>query len=309
MTQLPFDKIHSFDHKAMATVFEVFIYSDDARYARQAADEAFQLVDRLEQDLSRYIENSDISRINNLKIGESTIVSLDTFECLKKCIELYQLTNGAFDVTIGHLVDVWLNEDNTLRQPTAEEVQAATQKCGLYHLALEEGTFRVTMEGGPVSVDLGGFGKGYAVDQMAALMCEFELHSHVIHSGTSSVLAGEPPGESQGWPLTLSNPFQQHNVVKKLFLQNEAVSGSGLQKGRHIIDPRTARPLQKDVVTWALARNAAASDGLSTAFMILDTDETESICRKRPDVRAAIIRDKPEEQDRVLFIGDWKESK
>ncbi len=307
MSQLSLDKIHSFDHKAMATVFEIYIYNEDQRYARQAADEAFQLVDRLEQDLSRYIENSDISRINNLKIGESTIVSLDTFECLKQCIELYQLTNGAFDVTVGHLLEVWLNEDNTLRQPTPEDVQAAAQKCGLYHLALEEGTFRVTMKGGPVSADLGGFGKGYAVDQMAALMREFELHSYVIHSGKSSVLAGAPPGESEGWPLTLSNPFQQHNVIKKLLLQNQAVSGSGLQKGRHIIDPRTARPLKKDRAAWAFAPDAAFSDGLSTAFMILDREEIASICQNRPDVRAAIIKNKPGEKDQILFFGDWQE--
>ena len=85
----------------MATVFEVHCVHADARYAAQAAQAAFELVDRLEQELSRFVENSDISRINHLAAGQGTRVSPWTMECLEIAWHVYGLTGGAFDVSIG----------------------------------------------------------------------------------------------------------------------------------------------------------------------------------------------------------------
>ena len=103
--------LNRFSHEAMATTFEIFIQHNDARYAGQAARAAFDEVDRLEGLLSRYIENSDICRINNLAAGESTPVNLDTFKCLEIAAKMHEQTEGVFDVTIGHLVSLCHNED------------------------------------------------------------------------------------------------------------------------------------------------------------------------------------------------------
>ena len=93
-----------FSHNAMATIFEVLICHDEEKYAKQAAEQAFFELDRIEQDFSRFIENSDISRINKLSINESTRVGADTFACLLQCADLYVKTKGAFDITIGSLM-------------------------------------------------------------------------------------------------------------------------------------------------------------------------------------------------------------
>ena len=90
-----------FSHEAMATVFEVHAVHDDGRYAEQAAQAAFDLVDRLERELSRFIPNSDISRINELAPGERTRVAPTTLECLVIARHAFELTGGAFDVSIG----------------------------------------------------------------------------------------------------------------------------------------------------------------------------------------------------------------
>ena len=90
-----------FSHNSMATVFEIFAIHDDAGYAEQAAWEAFRELDRLELGLSRFIENSDISRINNLDKHQSVQIGLDAFECLKQCAQLTRQTDGAFDITAG----------------------------------------------------------------------------------------------------------------------------------------------------------------------------------------------------------------
>lgn len=90
-----------FSHEAMATVFEVHGVHPDARYAAQAAQAAFDLADRLERDLSRFLPNSDIGRVNHLSSGGSTRVSPSTMECLVIARHVFDLTGGAFDVSIG----------------------------------------------------------------------------------------------------------------------------------------------------------------------------------------------------------------
>src|SRR5574339_786323 len=93
--------VRRFSHEAMATVYEVYTVHADAEYAAQAAQATFDLVDRLERELSRFLPNSDITRINHLEPGESTRVSPSTLECLVIARHMFDLTGGAFDVSIG----------------------------------------------------------------------------------------------------------------------------------------------------------------------------------------------------------------
>src|SRR4029450_6937046 len=88
-------------HEAMATVYEVYAVHADAEYAAQAAQATFDLVDRLERELSRFLPNSDITRINHLEAGASTRVTPSTLECPVIPRHMFDLTGGAFDVSIG----------------------------------------------------------------------------------------------------------------------------------------------------------------------------------------------------------------
>jgi thiamine biosynthesis lipoprotein len=267
----------------MATVFEVLCTHPDARYAAQAAQAAFEIVDRLEQELSRFVGNSDVSRVNALAAGESTRVSASTMECLLIARGLYDLTSGAFDVSIG---------------------------TGLDRLDLDADDFSVRVGPGGVSLDLGGIGKGYAVDRMAEALEEWEVQSTLVHGGFSSVLALEAPPDQDGWPLTLSAPATGE-VLARLPARNVAMSASGTQKGAHVLDPRTGRPVSERAAWVALARPTAAepgtpaaetarsaaaiAEGLSTALMILSVEESTAVCARCPGVRAWMLRGPGEE--------------
>src|SRR5512144_1528798 len=93
--------VRRFSHEAMATVYEVYAVHADRQYAAPAAQASFELVDRLERELSRFLPNSDVTRINHLDAGESTRVSASTLECLLIARHMFGVTNGAFDVSIG----------------------------------------------------------------------------------------------------------------------------------------------------------------------------------------------------------------
>jgi thiamine biosynthesis lipoprotein len=280
--------VHRFSHAAMATVFEVHCAHPDARYSGQAAQAAFDEVDRLERELSRFVGNSDVSRVNELAAGESTRVSPSTLECLGIATALFHLTGGAFDVSIG---------------------------TGLDRLELDPDGFAVRAGTDGIRIDLGGIGKGYAVDRMAEVMQEWELPRALVHGGFSSVLALEAPPDREGWPLTLSAAGAgPQEVLARLSARQAAFSASGTQKGAHIVDPRTGSPVQGRAVWVSLPRvgldagtespdrSASAAEGLSTAFMILPLDAVPAVCERFRGLEAWVLREPPEEgQDAALL--------
>jgi thiamine biosynthesis lipoprotein len=281
--------LRRFSHEAMNTVFEVHAAHADARYAAEAAHAAFALVDRLEGELSRFRPNSDITRINHLGAGESARVGEAALECLLIARHVYDLTGGAFDIAIG---------------------------TGLPTLEIDADAFEVRASADGVRLDLGGIGKGYAVDLVAELLEEWDLEHAFVHGGFSSAVALEPPADSSGWPLTLSDPREPSRVFCRLSLRQAALSASGVRKGDHILDPRTGAPVRGRLAAWvALPRPAqpgataaprpvhspeptftrlapaAVADALTTAFMLVGVEEIEALCDRSPGLEAWVLPD------------------
>jgi thiamine biosynthesis lipoprotein len=311
-TLLTISGLQRFFHQAMATTFEVIIVHKDARYAGQAARASFDEVDRLEAELSRFIENSDVSRINNLPANQPLRLGLAAFDCLQLSARICAETNGAFDVTIGPLLDCWHARDGTSRKPSKEQLNSAREHTGMHLLKLDEPEHTVQVLTSPVQIDLGGIGKGYAVDRIAELLREWSINTALISGGYSSVLALGSPLGTKGWPLTLSNPANRKQTLARLYFQGKSLSASGLQKGRHIIDPRSAQPVADKLAIWASAADAATADALSTAFMVMAPEEIEKYCLHHPDVLGMVILqggDKEIKKDKVLLFGPWEKDR
>ncbi|MGA1980650.1 MAG: FAD:protein FMN transferase [Sedimentisphaerales bacterium] len=298
---------HCFSHNAMATVFEIIIIHKDTAYAKQAAWAAFDELDKLEQQLSRFVENSDISRINNLTANHSLQIGPAAFGCLQLCASLYDQTDGAFDITIGSLVDCWLSKDKTIRTPSEEQLNQARHRTGLHLVKLDETEHTVQLPTSPVQIDLGGIGKGYAIDQMAKLLSDWGIDTVLINGGCSSVLALGRPHNTKGWYLTLSNPTNRRQTLAHLYLQDRSVGGSGLLKGPHIIDPRKARPVSKKTA-WACAPTAAAADALSTAFMVMSPGQIRKYCSNHPDTLAMVVAENRDGKEKILRYGLWEQN-
>jgi thiamine biosynthesis lipoprotein len=296
---------HRFAHQAMATTFEILIAHSDAAYAEQAAWAAFEELDRLERQLSRYIENSDISRINILPANKPLRIGLDAFKCLELCTRMCRETNGAFDVTVGSLLDLRGRD----KPASEEELNLARQRTGMRLIELDEMQHMVRLRAAPLRMDLGGVGKGYAIDRMAAMLRDWNVDGVLIHSGHSSVLALHPPPGARGWAVTLSDRSHENKILAHLTLRARAISGSGLRRGRHIVDPRTAMPVEGRQAAWCSGPTAAITDALSTAFMVMTPSEIERYCSKHPDILAMIVveADRADRgEDRILRFGDWE---
>lgn len=291
----PMEGVFRYQHRAMATLFELMIAGEEESFAGGAAVAAFDEIDRLEQDLSRFLPNSDISRINNLPPGGVTRVSPHTFECLRLSLLYHGETAGAFDVTVGALMDCWLARDGSLRTPSPEDIAAAAARKGMDRLELDEGTMSVSVRGVAPRIDLGAIGKGFAVDLAAGLLREWGVGSALVHGGTSSAYAfGDYPFSAGGWPVTLGDPFQAEGVLEKILLNNTGIGGSGVGRRSHILDPRTSRPVEKWRAAWVVSGSSARSDALSTACMALSREEIAALVSRSGDFRAVLVGETPE---------------
>lgn len=301
---------HHFSHEAMATVYELYIADEDEDYARAGAQAAFAEVDRLELEMSRFLSNSDISRLNAAGAGESVELGMDTFECLRRAEEMFEKTGGAFDISVGALYACWLDEDRRLREPSAEEIEQAHALTGMDHLEIDEEDFcaKVLTEG--VQFDLGGIGKGFAAEKVAELLREWSLEQSLVLAGASSVLCVGVPEGMSGWPMKLRNPEKRTEVFARFDLKEGAVSGSGRQKGQHIIDPRSsdAGPVEGRLAAWAIAPDAIAADASSTAFMMLSDEEISDYCLANEETAAIILPHEGSDNSSgqaVKTFGQW----
>jgi FAD:protein FMN transferase len=255
----------------MGTFFEILIQHKDSQYARQAAYAAFDEIDRIEGQISRFLSNSDVNRINALSPGQTLRLGIDAFDCLVACQQLYDDTQGAFDVTIGRLIDAY---KQSAQPPDSGTLETARAQSGFDKIALDPKTLSITLSA-PITLDFGGVGKGYAIDRVVAQFDEWDIDTALIHGGGSSVYAlGDPSG--QGWPLGISDPAPPHALIQQYQAVNQAISSSGIRKGSHIIDPRTALPVAHRQAVWIICDSAATADGLSTALMVMTMEEVDA---------------------------------
>jgi len=276
--------VHRFPHEAMTTPFEAVIAGQTSRYAAQAARAVFDEIDRIEGKLSRFIESSDVSRINRFGSEKPVRVSIETFQCLELAARVHRRTDGAFDVTARQ------------GEPTG----------GTDRVELDANQFTVRLKAADVSIDLGGIGKGFALDRAAALLEDWSIGSALIHGGASTAIAvGDMPGKD-GWHVSVGSGSNRTDMTETVVVRDRAVSGSGTAaRGRHIIDPRTGRSVVGRVRTWASCPSGAVADALSTAFMVMSPTDIERYCRDHTGTWAMLLTEDDLER-RLIRFGNWK---
>ena len=298
------DGLHRFADEAMATTWGIFIAGGDAEYAGQAARAAFEELHRLETELSRFNPASDVSQISRLPAGRAIRVGLDTFECLKAAAWAHAETGGAFDVTVGRLQNLWWPKGGRQVPPSDAEVAEACRHTGMHLLVLDEREHAVGVRADEVRVDLGGIGKGYAVERMVDLLKDWSIASALVHGGRSTVFGMGAAPEKDGWPIAPYAPGKAPGTLPSAVLKDLALSGSGSPPGaRHILDPRTGRPARGNVAAWVVCDRPAYADALSTALLVMSPQEVEQFGRRHPGVSGMILREGDAAQ--VHRFGAW----
>lgn len=238
--------------------------------ARAGIEAAFAEIKRVEEALSDYIERSELSRLNAAgRLDEASDLMLDF---LRVSIEHSRASDGAFDITVGALMDLWGFRTREYRVPAEHELRRAA--VGYAGISIEGRAVRLAPG---LRLDPGGIGKGLALDRALAAMKKAGVTDGIVDFGSTSVAIGDAGDGAEGWPVAIRDPFDERAVLGVVRLKNEALAVSGgyekffEQEGRryaHILDPRTRRPVDHTAATAVIAATGTEADALSTAAYV-----------------------------------------
>ncbi|MFO0850610.1 MAG: FAD:protein FMN transferase [Gemmataceae bacterium] len=294
-----------FSRRAMATTFEIALPAGTPD-ALPAAEDALDLIDDLEGQLTVYRDHSEVSRLNAAAAERAVIVEAGLFDLLSQSAALTADTAGAFDPATGALTKEWGFYKREGRIPPPKELAAARQCSGMRHVLLDPASQSVKYRRAGLELNFGGIGKGYALDRAAELLQrKWGVRSALLHGGGSSVYAiGCPPGQPRGWAVAVNHPHDDGRTLGTVWLADRGFGTSAAtfqffeyngQRYGHLLDPRTGRPAAGIASASCVAPTAAKADALSTAFFVAGAGWAEQYCRSRPDLAAVLL---PDDADR-----------
>lgn len=296
MTRSPY--LASLSRRAMACEFQLFLNANPNGDGTRHGLAALDLVDQLEDQLTVYREHSEVSILNRLAAEAPFRVEANLFELLREGKRIHAETHGAFDYTAGPLSEAWGFARREGAMPSQEAVEQALALVGSQYVELDEYDRTVHFARQGVQINLGGIGKGYALDQAAATLLARGVADFAFHGGNSSVVARGSQADGDAWRVGLVHPLRPERRLGEFRIADRALStsGSGTQffhhAGRrygHIIDPRTGWPAENVISLTVLAPTAAEADALSTALFVLTRTEVEQFCADRGDVSVLAV--------------------
>ncbi len=304
------DQLFYESRPAMGTSFEIYLYAPNRDRASELFEAAFDEIERVEAVLSNYRSSSELSRINGVAADAPVITDREVFALLARALDYSQCTDGAFDITVGKLMKAWGFFRGAGHYPSAEELARAREQTGWQSVRLDNRTRSVYFLKRGIELDLGGIGKGYALDRVAALLRDAGMKAALISSGSSSIYAiGAPPGKA-GWPVRVPDPLDRTRTVSTVLLKDQSLSTSGSYEkffrlnGRtycHIMDPRTGRPVEGMLQTTVIAPEATDSDALSTAVFVMGPQQSPRLLDQIAGAAAVFVTDRTGSQRIVEF--------
>ncbi|MCS7269877.1 MAG: FAD:protein FMN transferase [Gemmataceae bacterium] len=309
-----------FRRSAMATTFEVALPAGHHPDPWAAAEAALDRIDALEAQLTVYRDDSEVSRVNATAACTAVYVEAGLFRLLERCAAWGRASDGAFDVACGAMIKAWGFYRRAGRVPSARERIAAMHASGMRHVVLESTQQSVRFRRQGLELNFGAVGKGYALDEAAALLRQqWGITQALLHGGGSSVLAvGAPSTCLRGWPIRLRHPYEPRRSLGTVYLRDAALGVSAAtfqyfeyrgQRLGHLLDPRRGWPARGSACAAVIAPNAAQADALSTAAFVLGVQGAERLTRLYPDLTILILPEQPDGQtpvNPVVFQGSQR---
>ena len=289
---------YEYSRPQMGTLFRIILYADSKIEADEAATAALNRVTALDSILSDYNPNSELSRLS-ATAGKDQKVKLgpDLWYVLQKSLQISEKTNGAFDVTIGPIVQLWRRARRQHELPSVEALSKAKNATGFRNVLLDKKSKTAQLLVPGMQLDMGAIGKGYAVDEAMKVLKKYGIKSSLVDGG-GNILVSQAPPSSSGWeidflPFNAANP----NANVKVILTNRGVATSGDlyqyvelngQHYSHIVNPFTGLGLTDQSRVSIIAGNATDADWLSTSLSVLEPATGLKLIQKVPKAAAFI---------------------
>ena len=279
----------------MGTVLEITLCETDTTQSQQTINALFATAAHFDTLLTTFSPTSPISRLNAQAGRGAQNVPPEIADLLSLSLSYWRTTDRTFDITVGPLMALWRQAAATHTLPSPAVVRQTRSRMGSEKIKLLPHDRIALMRPG-MAIDLGGIGKGYALDQLTSLLRKRGLSRALLDFGQSSIWALGAPPDAEGWHLLVQQPDGETADLITLYDEALSVSGSlgqtfvvnGNRYG-HVIDPRSGEPLRRDLLACVIAPNATQAEALSKALLILGEHQGIALLQRFPGVEGLLV--------------------
>jgi FAD:protein FMN transferase len=300
--------VFKYHQVSMGTTVEITLMGENEEETRNAALQAFQEIKRIEQLMSPKIASGDVFRINQSAGMEWVHVSPETIEVIQKAKEISILSEGAFDITVGPLSQVWRTARGKGVPPSVEEVNKLLELVNFREISISpEGKILLGKKG--MAIDLGGIAKGYAVDRAFETLRSLGHQNIIVNAGGDLRAGGKRL--NQLWTIGIQHPRNPDKILGKVSLADSAMTTSGdyekffMYEGKrygHIFNPRDGFPAEACQSVSILHKDCMTADALATAVFVLGPVKGYAMCQKLNGVGCLIV----DKDEKIIFTPDLK---
>ena len=269
----------------MGTTVEITLIGSDEEEAGKAAQQAFQEIKRIEQLMSPKITSGDVFRINQSSGMEWVNVSPETLEVIHKAKEISVLSEGAFDITVAPLTQIWRTVREKGIPPSVEVINKLLELVNFREILISpEG--KVLLKKKDMAIDLGGIAKGYAVDRAFGVLQSLGHKNFIVNAGGDLRVRGNRM--NQPWTIGIQHPRDPQKLLARVSLSDSALATSGdyekffIHQGKrysHIFNPKDGFPTESCQSVSVIYKDGMTADGLATAVFVLGPEKGYALCK------------------------------
>jgi thiamine biosynthesis lipoprotein len=279
----------------MGTRIAVEVWADTKEQGDAAIEAVLADMRRIDREMSTYKPDSEISKVNAEAAKHPVKISRELFDLLTQALEYSRMTEGAFDITyasVGYMYDFRRHV-----RPDESQIERALPGVNYRHVILDSKAQTVKFAREGVRIDLGGIGKGHAVDSGIRILQQRGLSHAVVTAGGDSRIIGDRFG--QPWVIGIRHPDRKEEVIARIPLEDAAISTSGDyeryfdEKGvryHHIIDPKTGQSASKVRSATVIGPTATRTDGLSKTAFVLGAEKAIEIYNRLDGIDAIVVK-------------------
>lgn len=280
----------------LGTVCKVTIYDNPTPEAFSAS---FSRLKEIEDRMSLRNQNSEVSEINRQAGKKAVVVSADTFTVIRKALQIAALSGGAFDPTVGPLVEAWDIGGDNPRKPSQEEIDSLLPLIGYERVVLDESSSSVFLKDEGMVLDLGGIAKGYAADEVARILHGYGVEHAIVNLGGNVLTLGNKT-DGSAWKIGIQDPEAlRGEYVMILSLVDQTLVTSGPYERfleldgevyHHILDTKTGYPVKSEFTSVSIiTKNSLLADALSTSLYALGYEDGMALINNLDDVEAIFM--------------------
>lgn len=273
--------------------------------SKEAVEESFKKLDEINEMASANISTSDVFKINESSGKGYVKVHPEILKMIKTSIEYSKLSDGAFDITLGPIINLWGIGTENERLPSDEEIKGKLPLVGYDKISVNKNDSSIMLQKEGMAIDLGGVAKGFAADEVLKIYKKYKIENGLINLGSSSIYAVGKNKEKNDWAVGIKHPRNEdpNEYMGIIKLSNESLSTSGdyercfikdNKRYHHIIDPKTGYPADNGVMSdtividGELEDNGMLADILTTTVFTLGPDKGLKLINSMPKISCEI---------------------